>query len=272
MKFNKKAIAIILITIILVLGIVLILIFGNKHANIKIYNNDKKKLTPEEIIDLITYIPFSYFNWDNYYNAYHGEKVTSEDIQPMILSTIFIDKVINGYNNENIENIEIKNMIDENNIENEVFLNTDINNYLMRRYNLNLNLIKDVSDKINIINLGDKYTAFSSINAGKLTYALKDLIVVNDNYITSTEAIISEKVLFYNIKNDKYYVYKNTNFTDDSNIVKIYDNIDENGKVLENKDIDEKIKEDFKEYKGEFIHTFKKNDTGYYWYSTEFVE
>ena len=272
MKKHKKIIIIsIIIMTIAIFSALTMVIFGNKIKT-KLQNDEKEALTPEEIITNLTYIPYSYLNWDIYNNAYHGETMTSEDILSMILSTIFIDKIIPGYSTKDIEYSNIKNEIEEKKIQGNIFLNTDIDNYLMTRYNLNLDSINDVSNKIKITKIDNIYTSFSAIEIGKFTFVFKKLISVTDGYATSSSAIITEKVLFYTLKDDIYYVYKNTNILKDENIIKTYNKIDENGKELSYSDIEEKIQEDFKNYRGVFKHTFKKNDTGYYWYSTEFVE
>ena len=270
MKKNKKIIIIsIIIMTILILITLIMVIFGNK---IKVQSEKKEAITPDEIIDMLSYIPYSYLNWNAYNNAYHGEIMTSKNILPMVLSTIFIDKKLPGYSIENIEDTSIKKEIQENNIHGNIYLNTDIDKYLISRYNINFNSINDEDNNIKITKIGNTYTSFSFVEFDKFTFTFKTLIMVVDAYATSNSAVITEKTLFYTTKDDKYYVYKNTNFNNEENIIKIYDKTDEFGNELNSNDINEKIKEDFKDYKGEFIHTFKKNDTGYYWYSTEFVE
>ena len=78
--------------------------------------------------------------------------------------------------------------------------------------------------------------------------------------------------MFAVLMDNKYYVYKNTNINDEQNVVKVYNMVDASGKSLEFEDIDLKIREDFQDYDYGFKHTYKKNDAGYYWYSTEFVK
>jgi len=94
-------------------------------------------------------------------------------------------------------------------------------------------------------------------------------ISANDAYAINGEGIITERKVFIVKKNDKWYVYKNSNINNEDNIIKVYDN---NGISLNLNEISEKVKEDFKDYNYQFKHTYKKNKTGYYYYSTEFEE
>ena len=55
-------------------------------------------------------------------------------------------------------------------------------------------------------------------------------------------------------------------------LTKTYDKVDKYGKELSYDDIAIKTRDDITENNNAFKHTFLKNKTGYYWYSTEFIE
>ena len=266
MKLNKR----IIIATILIFCVLLIIFIEYKVLNKKDNYGEKSNLTPDDIIELLSYIPYSLLNSNSYQNAYYGSKVTSENTLVVILSPILMNRYLNDYAKDN-SNFQDK-LQEYNMVYGSVYSIKDVNNYLLKRYNLKLNNIKDISDKIKMVKLDDTYMAFSNVGNSNIRTILNTLLSVEDAYTIKDEAIITEKVLFYELKDKKYYIYKNTNISDDKNIIKIYDKIDENGKELSYTDIFNKIKEDFGDYQGTFKHTFKQNKTGYYWYSTEFIE
>ena len=212
MKLNKKIIAIILIFIIL-----LIIFIGYKVLNKKQNYEEKYDITPDDIIELLSYIPFTQFNFDSYQNAYCGDKVTSENVLPTILSPNLISRYLNDYAKDN-SNFEDK-LKKHNILYGSVYLTKDINNYLLTRYNLKLSNIKDISDKIKIVKLDSTHIAFSTVGNSSFRILFNTLLSVVDAYTIKDEAVITEKVLFYELKGDKYYVYKNTNILDE-NIIK----------------------------------------------------
>ena len=269
MKTKKKlTIASIILLVVIMVCILIITHLGNK-IKLNLQSEEAKALTPDNIIELLSYIPYSIINIDNYKAAYYGDKVTSEDAIPVILSPYLMSEYLDDYAKDS-SNFE--NRLKELNMEySSVYLTKDIENYLKTRYNLKLNDIKDISDKIKIAKLDNKYTAFSIEGNNKLTLLFNTFLSVTDASYIDDGIMITEKTLFYTLKDDKYYVYKNTNVIDE-NIIKVYNKIDESRKELDYSDIIEKIKEDFKDYNGTFKHTYKKNNNGYYWYSTEFVE
>ena len=81
------------------------------------------------------------------------------------------------------------------------------------------------------------------------------------------ELVIREKALFIVLKGNEYYIYENSNINSNQEPLKTYEY---NNRTLN--DIADLLKEDFKDYNVEFKHTFKMNDSGYYWYSTEVVK
>lgn len=263
MKQKKKLF--IVISIITMMLIIILFVILNKMKKENFNNNDNNiYLSNEQIIDLLSYVPNSSVKIKNYDNAYCGKKVTFSEISEAILSPIFMSNYTHIYKFEDI-NLQNSNIQVEN-----IFLNTEINQYLMTHYNYDLGLLENVNTEIDIINLNDEYTAFNDKKIDNIVFLPKVIISTFSSSVTKKDAIIIEKAVFYMSKDNKYYVYKNSNISND-NLIKIYDKIDKDGKKLDY-NIFDKIKEDFVDYKGEFKHTFKKNKTGYYWYSTEFIE
>ena len=208
---------------------------------------------------------------NTYQGAYCGDKVTSEDILPVILSPILLSSYHEIYI---LDKSNIQDKLKKNNMEKAtVYLTEGLEEYLIKNYNLKLTDIIDSGDeRFKIKKLDNKYTAFLNKKAENFTLLIKVFLSVTDAYTIKDETIINERALFYELKDNKYYVYKDTGINNRKNFIKTYDKVGKDGKELSYNDIFEKIKEDFKDYNYGFKHTYKKSDTGYYWYSTEYVE
>ena len=271
MKFKMKKLIITLI----VIFIVLIMFFvGYKLIKKEtVYEEREIYLTADEIIDLLLYVPYSMINMESYNDAYYGDVVTSDSILSTILSPSLISGFYDNYAFDDNKSSKFNELLKKNNIEYaSIFKKNDIIEYLMKRYNFELDSLSDISDKIKIVELDNTYTAVALTERDNFSILYKYLISVDEAKGTTNSVAIKERSLFCLFKNDKWYIYKNTNISDENNIVKIYDNKNSNGNTLEFSDIDEKIKEDFKDYNYQFKHTYRMNKTGYYWYSTEMLE
>lgn len=274
MKFNVKTIILSLIIILIVSF--LIIFFGKKHDDGGYTDNpiiyQEVNLTPDNIMELLSYIPFSIVNFSNYKNAYYGNNMSIEQTLPIIIYTLFNDEKFNRFTVKNIEEEDLKKILEDNKNDAYYFLRTDVDEFLTKSYNQKITLLNTFNDSIKVLDFGEKYMTFSFINYGEYVINVKTMLSLEQTKGDTTGVIFVEKALFTVLKSDKYYVYKNTNVDDEKNVLKVYDKVNEEGKTLDYVDIDAKIKEDFKDYKSSFKHTFKKNDTGYYWYSTEFIE
>ena len=271
MKRRKKII--IIVVIILIFSSLLIVFMGHKLLNKEKYHDEEIYLTPDEIIELLSYVPYSMINVKSYNDAYYGETVTSDNILPMILFPSLITEYYDNYAFKDNESSKFSESLKKNNIERaSIFKNSDIDEYLMKRYNLELDSLSDISEKIKIVKLDNAYTAITLTQNDNLSIVYKFLISVDEATSTTNSVTIKERVLFYIFKDNKYYVYKNSNIYDEVNLVKTYNAKDESGVELDANNIFNQMKEDFKDYNYQFKHTFKKNDTGYYYYSTEIEE
>ena len=272
MKRRKKII--IIMAIILIFIGLLVVFIGHKLLNKEKYHHEKIYFTPDEIIELLSYVPNSIINTEFYNDAYYGEVVTSDDILPMILSPSLIGEYYDNYALKVDENSKIKELLDKSNIKFAgIFKTYDLEEYLMKRYYLKLKFLRDITDKIRIVKLGEGFSAIIQNDNSNFSILYKILISVDDAYAINEIGIITERVLFYEFKDNKYYVYKNSNIYDEKNIIKTYNAKDESGVELNANDIFNQIKEDFKSYNNvQFKHTYKKNGAGYYYYSTEMEE
>ncbi len=274
MKINKRVISIIVIILLLIIVFVGFKLLSNKSnkKNIEIID-EEVTLDPDKVIDLLSYIPYTVFNVENYHDAYYGQLVNNNDISSTILSPLLVSYRYDNYGLKEQENSYFQKIMEKDNYGYVgIFKTNDIDKYLSKYYNLELNSIKNIEDKIKIVKLDNIYTEIVQIKYYGYAIVYKAKLSLEDIHATSSSAVINEKIVFFTQKNDKYYVYKNTNIYDNQNIIKIYDTTDEDGKLLNSDDMINKIRKDINDHNYVFKHTYKKNKTGYYWYSTEFIE
>ena len=274
MKINKRVISIIVIILLLIIVFTGFKLLSNKSNKKNIEKIDEEvTLDPDKVIDLLSYIPYTVFNVENYHDAYHGQLVNNNDISSTILSPLLVSYRYDNYGLKEQENTYFKKIMEKDNYGYVgIFKTNDIDKYLSKYYNLELNSIKNIEDKIKIAKIDKTYTEIVQNKYYGYAIVYKSKISIEGVQATSSSAVIKEKIIFFTQKNDKYYAYKNTNIYDNQNIIKIYDTTDEDGNLLNSDDMINKIRNDFENYNYVFKHTFKKNKTGYYWYSTEFIE
>lgn len=244
---------------------------NNNDNNNDIGETTEKNIDNSIFEQLITYIPFSIDTVGNYKDAYNGTFVTAMNVSAAILSSVVSGRYNESYTAKNGNTEDIITLLRENNIDRGiVFLNEDINEFLMKRYNISFDSLDNSSDNIKLITLNDKYSAFvtKTVNSTQLN----KVPIYYNTYEENDDIIVLEKIVFVVLKNNKYYVYANSDISSDNEPIKMYEYTDDNGKLLDIDVIAQKIKEDLINYASYFKHTFKKNDAGYYWYSTEFVE
>ena len=267
---NKKIVKpiIIIVCILLVLlFIILGLVFHNKPTKI-----DKKESTDitidDKYINELSYsIPYSNNTMGVYKDAYSQDKTIINDVIGSAVITVtktnFYDLVSNK--KEDIDHINY--LLKEKNLEGEKAYKLEyVNDLLTKRFNINLNTY-DIPNGVNIIHLNNDYSNYIVIQFEKkdVLKQLKSVIDMNV-YELNGEIIMNEKAVFIVLKGDTYYVYANTDINNGQEPLKVY-NYD-NRSIFE---ILESVKNDFKDYKATFRHTFRKNELGYYWYSTEMV-
>ena len=258
MKINKKK----LIIIGLIFIIILIIFLGIK----KIKKDNKVYLTPDEMINLMTYIPYSIAKKSNV-DAYNGNKVKANDVITTILSSSYLTLCIKSYKLDDITDEYTKKKFQENNIQYGIFLKEDVKNVLHKNFNLDLDSIKGIDDKVKIITVGE-YIAFSPVKTSKLVALNKLFISLDSADATKNSVTFIESVIFFRSKDDKYYTYKTSNIAESEIIDEYYKKI--NDKEVTGSEMANMLKEETHGYK--YKHIFKKNDTGYYWYSTEMIK
>ena len=246
-------------------------IYNSSLKNSNIQNNiqEPEKITFDETIikDLISSIPFDITTMGAYKDAYNGEKTTIDNILSMALASTTIGRYKESYTGKNGNDEEIKKLLKAKNIDTAiVYYKEDINNQLVKKYNVDLNMFESSPKDIDLVYLNDKY----------LTIILKPNDIFKHSKISieynffqeKDEIVVREKTLFMITENNKYQIYKNTN-TDTEKPIKIYD-VNETNNTFET--ISNQVKADMQDYQSEFKHIFKKSDNGYYWYSTEFIQ
>lgn len=258
MKINKKILIIILVCIVF---------FGIFIGLNKIKKEKEIYLTPEEMINLMTYIPYSIVKESNV-DAYNGSKVKANDVITTILSSSYLTLCsIKSYELDNITDEYTKKKFQDSGIQYGIFLKEDVKNVLHKNFNLDLDSLKNIDDKVKIITVGE-YIAFSPVKTGEFTVLNKLFISLDSSYATPNSVTFIERVLFFKSKDDKYYMYKNSNIAE-NDVIGVYHRVI-NGKTITGSDFANNLKENECGY--EYKHIFKKNDLGYYWYSTEMIE
>ena len=241
------------------------IIFKNNNNN----NNSRKQnetIDKETYEEIISYIPYYLFSSGIYKDAYNGTLIKASNVEDTLIAKSIFGRYEESYTFKNGNTEEIITLLKNNNLSEKevVYYKSDINNFLTKRYNVDLSMLKNLS--ATITNLNNEYL---TVNIKSTFTPERSKVTVS--YITYNEGediIIYEKAVFVrtNTNDNKYYVYANSNINSKDLPIKIYDITDETGKRI---DISEALTKDLTDYKTLFKHTFKKNGNGYYWYSTE---
>jgi len=269
---DKKVIKIVVIIVVLLLiafiGFKLYKSFNNKNNNSNNIDDiyDFKKITSDEksFNGLLNAIPYSNETMGVYKDAYSQDKTIINDVIGQAIISSFISYNKQYTTKDDMEDY-IKFSAKNSGFEVEEVYKTDlINEMLFKNYNINLKTY-DVPDGIEMVDLdlgycAIKYDKKDSLKQAKITIEMP-MTEING------EIIIKEKAVFVVLKGDTYYVYKDSNINDGQEPLKTFSS--DNKKIYEIHDL---VKEDFKDYKTVFKHTFRKNEFGYYWYSTELVK
>lgn len=268
---NKKVIKIIIIIVIVLLVCIIGFVFYNRKPDEvnKDYKDDVTRIVNDEVAlnDLILSIPYSDSTMGIYKDAYSQDKTIINDVISLALASV------NFRNNSVISNDDKKETIDfylkEQGLENEkVFTKRFINEELVKKYDINLNTY-DAPDDIQIFNINEvtinnNYVVIK-YEKGDFYKHLKTSLEMTINE-SNGQIVVNEKAVFIVLKGDTYYVYANTDINNGQEPLKTYSY--DNRSIYLMYDI---VKEDFKDYNTVFRHTFRKNELGYYWYSTELV-
>lgn len=280
MKKAEKYIYLVLGLILIVViacGITYVIVTNNNETetNEEPNNNENKEqitLSKSELEKYLSYVPIDTESYLNR-NVYNQASVNLETINKTLLRDMGIIRISSCFDNDNCS-------FDTNN---EIPINIDLfptyeiqvstknipliylNELLQQMYNYELTDLK------NALSIEDVF------DAGGMSYIYQDgyflllaggpsggeHISVLDNYeANEEELVIYEYTAYYDSSENKlidYYTESETdldgwcgNTTDEEKIIVLHDYLEE-------------YKNEFTLYK----HTFKKNDTGYYWYSTE---
>ncbi len=251
----------------------------NKEEKEKEKEEEKIVLSDQEIKKYLSYVPFDngtietcanpFDDCPHYYDdAYSGNKETIDKINKEILlfnayvnvpEYKFKDGEERPVHSGQIEGYDGK-------VAEKAYKKSDVEKYIKDAYNININ---DLPTKISIPGgifylSGDYYLALDT-NIGTYIDTKNNK---NINYdINDNDLIINEEAIFipsnYPI-GVNYKVYANTNNLHS----KVNALVDMESRGF-NKNYDD-ILSNLKYTK--FKHTFKKNDSGYYWYSTEVVD
>ena len=240
-----------------------------KHSNNQNNIQETEKITFDETIikDLISSIPFDITTMGAYKDAYNGEKTTVDNILSMALASTTIGRYKESYTAKNGNDEEINSLLKAQNIDKAiVYYKDDINNQLVKKYNIDLNMIESSPKDIELVYLNDKYITI--ILKPNDIFKHSKISIEYNFFQEKDEIIVREKTLFMVTENNKYQIYTNTNI-DSEKPIKVYE-VTETNNTFET--ISNQIKEDMQDYQSEFKHIFKKGANGYYWYSTEFIQ
>lgn len=261
---------------------------NNQNENVDKTKEEKVTLTNEELEKYLSYIPkfSSYDPYDekafNDYNAYSYKEINANSIDKKalvanILTIYFFDCINDSGTCLSDGEIPIKYLYDDRITDGSIVPKADmyvplsyVNEVMNKMYNTSLTDLTE-SKTFDDLYLGaDGGWAYQNEYFLKVTSALpNDGTIINylDSYnIENNDLIIYEYVSKYDIeyskdgliKYPKLIDYHNHYEVDISNICDAEDDACIKNYLKDNKD-------KFTKYK----HIFKKNNTGYYWYSTE---
>ena len=273
----------------LVLGLILIVVIAcsvtyiiatnnnntetNEEPNNQEGNNSEESITlsESELEEYLSYVPIDTENYLNR-NVYKAS-VNLDSIDKTLLRDMGIIKISNCFDNDTCPfdtSNEILIKIDlfpyyENNVTTKYIPLTYLNELLHQMYNYELTNLENAS------------SIEDSFDAGGMSYIYQDgyflsltggssggeHISVLDNYeATEEELVIYEYAAYYDSFENKLIDYHTTVETD---LGGWCGNTTYEEKMIILQNYLEEHKTEFTLYK----HTFKKNDTGYYWYQTE---
>ena len=268
MKRKKNIIIIFILLLIILLGLLIGLKILN-NARKKRYVDERIYLANDEFIYMVSYIPHSLVSFESEVDAYFGNLVTVKDAISTILSPVFLRSYVNTYKMADLTDEIARKEFNDWYITDSIYLKSDIEKVLYKNYNVEFNFLDNIiDDKVKIISGGDNYITFVPTVVSNFLSINKLFISIDSSYATKNKAMIVEKAIFYMLEDDKYYIYKNSNVADKKNLIKTYDAKNKDGT---SRNIEDIIKEDFQDYNYGFKHTYKQNDMGWYWHSTEFI-
>ncbi len=238
------------------------------NENNKPQENEKITLTNEELAKYLSYVPVGDVE---YKGAYERKNTLLNQIDEKLL----LAPVFSGYSNDNSKEIlvnrdvacEYPDLCPPEGFMTDNYIPLDyVKQELKKMYNYELKNLKNATSPNDIINIAGR--AYYYENGNFVALYGGGPYGAHISYMDSYEAVdnklvIYEYAAYFDMKNKlkDYYTskikdlsgwYGNTTFEEDKSIVSVY---------LGNH------KEEYTKYK----HTFKKNNTGYYWYSTEAV-
>ena len=267
---DKKVTKILIIIAIVLLITFIVFLFYNKNR-VKNSNNNKEDIYDFEKIvnneksynELLSSIPYSNETIGLYKDAYSQDKTIINDIIEVAIISAFINyskQYTNKGEFEDLVNFNLKNQ----GINVDKIYNKDlINELLNKNYNINLKTY-DIPSEIEITDFDFGYCTIRYNKNNSLNYS--KIMLDNQIYELNGEIIMNEKALFVVLMGDTYYVYANSDINNGQAPLKSFNS--NNKKIYEIHNI---VKDDFKDYSTTFKHTFRKNELGYYWYSTELV-
>lgn len=264
-------------------------LFNNKETEkteIKENENNKKeekqeeiKLTEEELKEYLNYIP----QGDILSYGAYGNKKSSVDTfdKNKLLGSALLYSYSEGisknlYSTKYFDTKKYFKFYGEEGFETEYITKDNLNSFLKKMYNIT---ISDIN-----INDGTKIDAFGLIfcyqdkefylcGSGGGTTAIH----VIENYQVNDQTLIIEEVNAWMVSNgagifdinnrDKYYYFDENGYED----YRKQNGTTINGNATYEFDFEKYIK-DNKDKFTKYKHTFLKNDTGYYWYSTEVIK
>ena len=268
---NKKRIinTISIIAIVLLIAFIGFLFYNKFKSNNNNNSNgeidDFKDIVSNEkkLNNLVSAIPYSNETIGLYNDAFSKDKSIIDDVIDQAIISSFINYSKQYTEKEEYEDLAKLLIKNQGIIVDKIYNANLINELLNKNYNINLKTYnKPYEIEITNFDLGYctiKYNKNNSLNYSKI-------LLDNQIYELNEEIIMNEKAVFVVLEGDTYYVYPNSNIYNGQEPLKTFSS--NNKKIYE---INDFIKEEFKDYKTVFKHTFRKNELGYYWYSTEVV-
>ena len=240
---------------------------SNNDNNQEENNDEQITLSESELQEYLSYVPIE----DGYVHDVYQNKYTNiQNIDKAILRNMALIKASDclykeytcPYNHEKEIEIEVNyDTYSETVVTNNYIPLEYINKLLHQMYNYEISALKEKT----ILNAGGMGYIYSNeyfIMIGGGWAATEHISVLDDYNANEEELVIYEYGAYYDSFENKLYDYYTEKETD-------------LGNLSENTSYDDKmtmLHNYLKEHKTEFTlykHTFKKNDTGYYWYSTE---
>ena len=268
MKNKRLSVIIIAVLIIIASGVILSfnIVKNKKIVKTEYYLIKDEIISEQQAKELIELIPFSVITIGNIKDAYSGSYVTKNDIKEMLLSSAVIGNFDNLKENfSESEKTEIDEFIGQ--LEKtRLFITkrSKIDDILKSRYNTNITEleIKEIDDKLYFKTLGEKYVILNlNFKPSEFT---KDVFSYEIGG-TKEEIIIDETAIFSIQKNNIANYYANTTIKSENRVLDLAISSD-----------DQLTSSNLKELKKAakiFRHTFKKTETGnYFWYSTEQIK